>query len=212
ARRLDVERLLEQTAGVYHRCRRRRQVEHRLATHDEVDELGAVRSFAQASPRFDVDDLQADRARDPADDLVLNVQDAPSFGIEALGPPLACFLGLDQAGVDAHALALGDDAALEQITYLELAADLPRVRAPALVGERGVAGDDGDSGQRVREIADEAVGDPVGQVVLLRIPAEIGERKDDDRRGRRSPPLRRGWRFACPRNGVFGGRWGRWEG
>src|SRR5262249_56847657 len=58
ARRLDLERLLEQTAGVYHRCRRRWQVEHRLAAHDEVDELGAVRPFAQASPRFDVADLQ----------------------------------------------------------------------------------------------------------------------------------------------------------
>jgi hypothetical protein len=44
------------------RCRRRRQVQHRFAAHDEVDELGAVRPFAQTSARFDIDDLQADRA------------------------------------------------------------------------------------------------------------------------------------------------------
>src|SRR5262249_22739958 len=203
ARRLDLERLLEQTAGVYHRCRRRWQVEHRLAAHDEVDELGAVRPFAQASPRFDVDDLQADRARDPADDLVLNVEDAASFGIEAFGPELACFLGLHQAGGDAHAVALGGDAAREQVTYLQLAADLRRVRAPALVGERGVAGDDGDSGQRARNIADEAVGDPVGEVVLLRIAAEIDEGKNGNRGDGRFEAIRRKGNVACHRNAVL---------
>src|SRR5262249_62095804 len=104
----------------------------------------------QVSQLYEVDARQPDRARDAADDLVLNLQDAPSFGIEAFGLELACFFGLDQAGVDAHAVSLGDDAALEQVTPLQLAADLPRVRAPALVGERGVAGDDGDSGQRAQ--------------------------------------------------------------
>src|SRR5262245_10269005 len=73
---LDLERLFEQTARLDHRCRRRRQVEHRLAAQHEVDELSAVRSFAPTPPRFNIDDLQADRARDPGDDLVLNLQDA----------------------------------------------------------------------------------------------------------------------------------------
>src|SRR5262245_66020219 len=52
ARRLDLERLLEQTAGVYHRCRRRWQVENRLAAPVEVDVVGAVRSFSRGSTDF----------------------------------------------------------------------------------------------------------------------------------------------------------------
>src|SRR5262249_57633786 len=90
--------------------------------------------------------------------------------------------------VDAHALVVEGDAALEQITNLQLAADLPRVCTPALIGERRVAGDDGDPGQRVREVADEAVRNSVGQVVPPGIAAEIRERKNDDGWSRRVEP------------------------
>src|SRR5262249_961616 len=147
-----------------------------LAAHNEVDEFGAVRPFAKASPRFYAHDLQADRTRDPADDLVLNVQDAPLFGIEAFGPELACFLGLHRPRVDAHALPVGDHAAREYRTSLQVVADLTRNGVPALVGARGIEGSDGFTGQRVRKTADQTVGDPVGQVVAFGIAAEIDER------------------------------------
>ena len=203
AGRLNFDRLLEQTARLDHRRLRRRQVEHRLAAHDEVDEFGAVRPFAPASPRFDIDDLQADRARNPAHDLVLNLQNALQLRVKTLGPQLACLLSLDQPRVDAHALAVEDHAALEQITNLQLAADLPRVCTPALIGERRVAGDDGDPGQRVREVADEAVRNSVGQVVPLGIAAEIRKRKNDDGWGRRVEPVFRGHNLACHGTAVF---------
>src|SRR5262249_59949051 len=103
-----------------------------------------VRPFAPTSPRFDIDHLQADCARNPAHDFVLNLQDALELRVKTLGPQLARFLGLDQPRVDAHALVVEDDAAFEQITNLQLAADLPRVCTPALIGERRVTGDDGD--------------------------------------------------------------------
>jgi len=64
-----------------------------------------------------------------------------SLRVKTLGPQLARLLGLDQPRVDAaRRLVVEDDAALEQITNLQLAADLPRVCTPALIGERRVTG------------------------------------------------------------------------
>src|SRR5262249_4663447 len=102
---------------------------------------------------------------------------------------LTCFLGLDQPRVDAHALVLEDDAALEQITNLQLAADIPCVCNPALIGERGVAGDNGDPGQRTCKIADETVGNPVGEIIPPRIAAEVRKRKNGDGWSRRVDPV-----------------------
>ena len=153
---------------------------------------------------------QADRAQHTPGDLVLNLQDARSLGVETFGPQLAAVLGLDQLDVDADPVPFDDDAALEQITDLELAPNLPRVRAPPLVGDRSVAGHNGDSGQRARKIAGETVGDPVGHVVLLRIAAEIGEWKNGDRRGRRFEPVHRQF-DACQHNAVVRVRHDRWE-
>ncbi|HEY6992736.1 MAG TPA: calcium-binding protein, partial [Xanthobacteraceae bacterium] len=55
--------------------------------------------------------------------------------VETFRPQLARFLGLDQLGVDAHAFALEQDAALEQVTHVQLTADLPRVTVSAGAGD-----------------------------------------------------------------------------
>ncbi len=178
---LLLQHLLEQAARVDHGRRRRRPIEHGLAAQDQIGDLGAVRPLAQAAPRLDVDDLEADGARDPGDDLVLNLQDRAARGVEALGPELASIARVDQPDVDAHPLPIHDHAAFEQIAHVELTSDLPRVGAAALVRKGGVARDDGGSGQGTGEIADEAVGDPIGHVVLLAVAAEIDERQHDDR-------------------------------
>ena len=135
--------------------------------------------------------MQADRARHPANNLVLHLQDALQFRVETFGPQLGCLLRLDQPRVDAHTLFLGHDAALEQITHSQLAADLSSVYAAVLVSERGVARDDRDPRQRAREITDETVGNAIGQVIPLGIAAVIVEREDRDQRQRGLEPLRR---------------------
>src|SRR5262249_29740430 len=144
----DLERLLEQIARRYHRGRRRRQIEGRLRAHDEMHRPGAVRPLLPAPPRFDADDLQADRPRHPPHDLVLNLQHAHELSVKTFRPKLACFPRIDEPDIDAHAFSVERHAAFEEIADLKIAANLARIRPLPFVGECGGAGHDGDSGQR----------------------------------------------------------------
>jgi hypothetical protein len=143
------------------------------------------------------------RPRHPADDLVLNLQDAPSLGVEAFRPKLTALPGLNQLNVHAHPLPLDRNAAVEQVTHVQLTPDLSRICVLALVGERRGAGDHGDAGHRMREIADETVGNPIGHEVLRRIAAEIDKRKNDDRRRSRCEPIRRRLGLPAQRNRIL---------
>ena len=71
-------------------------------------------------------------------------------------------------------------AALEHVAHAELPRDLAHIRSLALVDEAGVAGDDEQPAQ-ARERGDDVLGDPVGEVLLLRLAAHVGEGQDGDR-------------------------------
>src|SRR5207344_1843981 len=120
--------------------------------------------------------------------LVLNLEDTLPLGVETLGPQLVSFVCLGQLGVYAYPFALENNPALGQVAYTQLAADQPRVHGPAFVGECSASGDDGDSGHRMHKIADETVGDPVGEIVQFRILAASDEGQDGDRRHLRLEP------------------------
>ena len=70
------------------------------------------------------------------------------------------------------------NAALEDITDVQLAPDLLQIDVLALVRERRISGDH-DRASYPREVGGEALGDPVDEMFLLRIAADIGERQDD---------------------------------
>ena len=101
--------------------------------------------------------------------------------------------GVDQLHVDAHAVSAALNAALEHIADVQLAPDLLHIERLAFVGERRIARDH-DGAPYAREVGRQALGDPVDEMLLLRVAADIGERQDDDREARR---------------GGFFGRWGR---
>jgi hypothetical protein len=56
--------------------------------------------------------------------------------------------------------------------------------------ELSATGNDGDSGHRTHKVADETVGDPVGEIIQFRILAASDEGKDGDRRHLRLEPVR----------------------
>ena len=100
--------------------------------------------------------------------------------IEPLGPQMIARFGVDQLDVDAHAISAALNAALEDIADVQVAPDLLHVDRLAFVGERGVAGDH-DSASYAREIGRQAFRDPVDEMLMGGIAAEIGERQNDNR-------------------------------
>ncbi len=81
---------------------------------------------------------------------------------------------VNELHIDAHAISAALNAALEDIADVQVAPDRLHVERLAFVGERRIAGDH-DRASYPREVGREALGDPVGEMLLLRAPADIGE-------------------------------------
>ena len=90
----------------------------------------------------------------------------------------------DQLRDDPHTVAAAAHAALQNVAHAQFRAHLPDADRVMPVGEAGVPG---DYQQRAvaRQLSDDLIGQPVGEILLLRIAAQVGERQDGDR-----PPAR----------------------
>ena len=91
---------------------------------------------------------------------------------------------LDQLRADADAVAASPHRAFKDIAHAKLAPDLLHVDRLAFVGEARISRDDeqpADAAERGDDLLDHSV----GEILLLRIPAQIGERQHGDRRARR---------------------------
>ena len=84
---------------------------------------------------------------------------------------------IDHLGGHAHAVARLAHAAFEHIADAELAADLLHVDGAVLVNQGGVSRDD-EQPLDARKARDDVVDHPVGEIVLSRIAAQIGEGQD----------------------------------
>jgi hypothetical protein len=136
-------------------------------------------------PRLGGAELGVKRVRQARRDFVLHVEKIGERLVESLGPKVMAEFGVDELHVDAHAGAAALDAAFEDVADVQVAADLPQIDGLAFVGEGRVAPDD-KRASNARKIGGQALGDPVDEMILLRITAEIGERQDDDRQARRA--------------------------
>ena len=99
--------------------------------------------------------------------------------LASLGPQMRIPFGVDQLGVDADLVARPADAAFQHIAHTKLAADLLGVDPLVLLSERGIARDY-DHVRDARQIGRQILGNPVGEILLLSIVAEISERQHDD--------------------------------
>src|SRR5690349_3754221 len=124
--------------------------------------------------------FDAERVREPACDLVLQREEVPRVAIEALRPQMRIALSIDQLSVYADPVTGPPDATFHYIAHTQLTANLPRVNPLSLVGESGVARNHQHAWEP-RKISREVLGDPVCEILLLAVVAEVGKGQDDDR-------------------------------
>jgi hypothetical protein len=141
---------------------------------------GEVSAFLAAHP-LDLGhlDLRRDGGHDIAGDVLLKVEEVIELAVVALGPNMAPGLAVDQLGRDPDPFGGSADATFEDETNPELLGNPPHVDRLALVGEGRVAGDD-EEARKARQLGDDIFGNPIGEVVLLRVAGHIRERQDSD--------------------------------
>ena len=104
---------------------------------NEIQRVGII-----GRPRgLSVGQLEIERNSDAAGDLVLQCEQIANIAVELLRPQMRIRLGIDQLSVDAHFAARPPNAAFEDISYAQLAADLLGVDPPVPVSECGIARD-----------------------------------------------------------------------
>ena len=124
---------------------------------------------------------------------VLELEHVRERAVEAVRPEMGAALGIDQLARDADPLAGFADAALEHVAHAQLAPDLPDIDGLVPVGEARVAGDD-EQARHPRQGGGDVLDDPVREVALLRVAAQIVERQHRERGlvgQRQRGPLRR---------------------
>jgi hypothetical protein len=144
------------------------------------------------------DQLEVQRQRNAARNLVLDGEQITRATVEPLRPQMRAALGINQLRVDPDLVTRTSYAALQYIAHTKLAADLLRVDRLVLVGESRIAGDHEHS-RKPRQIGRQIVSDPVREILLLAVIAEVGKRQDDSRQA---------WRASRRGHGRSRGRCG----
>ena len=120
-----------------------------------------------------------DGAGDRAGESVLQGEDVGGGAFEALAPESGLGIGLDDLGVQAHAVGETGDGAFDDEVDAQLLGDLRQEFLRLLVVHRRLARDDAhamDAGQR----GDQGVGHAVDEV--LGLVREVRQRQHDERR------------------------------
>ena len=131
----------------------------------------------------------------------LDREDIGELTVVRLRPEVLVACGLDQLRDDPHPIADAPYAPLEQRRHLELRRDLAQAVAPLLERHDRRAGDHPESAD-LRQLGNHVLRDPVREVLVLRVHAQVEERQDRDRWGRPD----RGRRGECFRERAGGGK------
>ncbi|MNE31896.1 hypothetical protein D3C80_1254860 [compost metagenome] len=112
--------------------------------------------------------------------LVLQFEQVVELAFETFGPQVLAGTGFDQLAGNAHALAGLAHAAFEHVAHAKGLADPLHIDTLALEGKAGVAGDHeqpADARQRGDDVLDHAI----GEIVLVRVTAQVLERQHGNR-------------------------------
>src|SRR2546426_10834431 len=113
-------------------------------------------------------------------DLILNGKHVSEVAVEPLGPSLDSRLCIHELRGDPDPIAKPAHTAFDDITHAQLPAYLTHVYCPAFVAKRGIARDDRQV-REIRQAVDDVLGDPVAEIFLRCVTAEVRERQDCDR-------------------------------
>jgi hypothetical protein len=114
-------------------------------------------------------------------DVSLDREDIGQLAIVGLGPQVLIGANVDELDNDAHAITSFAHAPVEDGIGTECRADLLQTLLPILEAHHRRAGNHLER-SNLRQMRDDVVGDPVGEIVVLGIRAEIGEGQHCDRR------------------------------
>ncbi len=117
-----------------------------------------------------------------------------SLPVVRLGPQMLVGLGIDELRDDAHAVAGAAHAAVEQRRRRRAFAPISRRLCVALLERHDRGARDHLERADLREMRDDVLGDAVGEVLVLRIGAEVARREARRRRRTRARRRRRGER------------------
>ena len=118
-------------------------------------------------------------AGDGGGEFVLHREDIDQVAIVAIGPDMAAGRRVDQLRGQADASAGFADAAFQNVADTQFAAGLNHIDMTALINKGRVAGDH-EHPAEFRQRGDQILGHAVGEIFLLGIAAQIGERQDRD--------------------------------
>ena len=110
-------------------------------------------------------------------DLVLHHRQIVERTIIVFRPNVIARARINQLCGDPDAFSHTANAAFDQELYIEFVGRLPDVDGHAKEAKAGVARGDGDRAP-ARQIRDDVLSDPVGEIILLRVGRHIGERQD----------------------------------
>src|ERR1700722_14964691 len=131
------KRAIETNVRLRHVLRRVTPVEPGHTLKIEIHRVRGRRLF-RASRRGG-GELVVQCAGETGDDLVLHVEEIGARLVETLGPEMITRFGVDELHIDAHAITAALNAAFDDITNVQLAADLLEIDGLPFVGECGVA-------------------------------------------------------------------------
>ena len=152
-----------------------------MRPHCAVPGVELARILVLGVPDFGRDDAGRYRAGDALRDLVLHGKHVGQVAIVAVGPEMVPGFAIDQLRRDPHPIAGAPDAAFDHVTHAQLARHLADVHGRTLVGERRAARNHKKLAV-ARQVGDDVLGDPIGEIFLFGIAAHIGERQHRYRR------------------------------
>ena len=118
--------------------------------------------------------------RDPARDVVLDLEDVRQRTVVALGPDVVVGTRVDQLGGHAHLGLRATDASFHDVRGAQLAPHRDEVVRAAAVGKGRLARDHGEP-PPARESGDQLLDQTIREELLAGIVAEVVEGKDRDR-------------------------------
>ena len=134
---IGVEGTIEKAARPRHIVRGKTLIEPSQTLKIEVHRVGMRGPFG--APRLGRDEFGIQRACQARDDFILHVEEIGEGFVKPVRPEMIAGFRVDELDIDAHAIAAALNAAFEDITHVQLAADLLQIDGLSLISEGGIA-------------------------------------------------------------------------